>query len=79
MFCKGADLAQMNTLPSIVVPASRSTDEASIDYETRTAAFNTGEINKVRTDPSPFKVMLIDSIEGFHILSRQDQTLILAA
>jgi hypothetical protein len=76
MFCKGADLAQMNVLPSIVVPAPRNTNETPADYETRTAAFNTAELLKVKIDPSPFKVMIINSVEDFHILSRQDPTLI---
>jgi hypothetical protein len=76
MFCKGADLTQMNTLPEIVLPEPRNNEsETDAAYEQRTAAINTAEINKV-ISASPHKVMIINSVSDFHLVTRQHGGLI---
>lgn len=77
MFCKGADLTQMNTLPLITRSEPRLPDESNAAYEQRTAAINTANINVVKS-ASPHVVMLIESIEDFLLVGRQDITLTLA-
>ncbi len=75
IFCKGADLTQMNTLPQITLPEPRLPDESNMVYEQRTAAINTSNLNKVKS-ALPHVCFLINSISDFRIISRQDPGLI---